>query len=123
MNFKTMLAIAAAAFSSAALAQQTVGFATLQRLRATDGTRHLPVIILSSRAAQEMAGRGFKADVMDYVVRADPGPSGLTWNIDDIFMKQAHYYGTQMLAKKQIRQLPDYTTFIDASFVKAIAAS
>ena len=31
----------------------------------------------------EMAGRGFKADVMDYVVRADPGPSGLTWNIDD----------------------------------------
>src|SRR3989440_3778130 len=30
MNFKTMLAIAAAAFSSAALAQQTVGFATLQ---------------------------------------------------------------------------------------------
>ena len=30
MNFKTMFAIAAAAFSSAALAQQTVGFATLQ---------------------------------------------------------------------------------------------
>jgi len=27
-----------------------------------------------------------------------------------------------MLAKKQIRQLPDYATFIDASFVKAIAA-
>ena len=47
----------------------------------------------------------------------------LTWNIDDKFMTQAHYYGTQMLAKKQIRQLPDYKTFIDASFVKAIAAS
>jgi len=62
---------------------EELGIATLQRLRATDGTRHLPVIILSSRAAQEMAGRGFKADVMDYVVRADPGPSGLTWNIDD----------------------------------------
>jgi NitT/TauT family transport system substrate-binding protein len=47
----------------------------------------------------------------------------LTWNIDALFLKQAHYYGTQMLAKKQIRQLPDYKTFIDPSFVKAIAAS
>ncbi len=47
----------------------------------------------------------------------------LTWNIDDKFMTQAHYYGTQMLAKKQIRQLPDYKTFIDPTFVKAIAAS
>lgn len=47
----------------------------------------------------------------------------LTWNIDDQFMKQAEYYGGQMLAKKQIRQLPDYKTFIDASFVKALAAS
>jgi NitT/TauT family transport system substrate-binding protein len=47
----------------------------------------------------------------------------LTWNIDDKFMTQAHYYGTQMLAKKQIRQLPDYKTFIDPRFVKAIAAS
>jgi NitT/TauT family transport system substrate-binding protein len=47
----------------------------------------------------------------------------LTWNIDALFLKEAHYYGTQMLAKKQIRQLPDYKTFIDPSFVKAIAAS
>jgi NitT/TauT family transport system substrate-binding protein len=45
----------------------------------------------------------------------------LTWNIDDLFLKQANYYGTQMLDKKQIRQLPDYKTFIDASFVKAVA--
>ncbi|WP_371423320.1 ABC transporter substrate-binding protein [Tardiphaga sp.] len=47
----------------------------------------------------------------------------LTWNIDDQFMKQAEYYGGQMLSKKQIRQLPDYKTFIDASFVKALAAT
>ncbi|ABD07540.1 Twin-arginine translocation pathway signal [Rhodopseudomonas palustris HaA2] len=47
----------------------------------------------------------------------------LTWNIDDLFLKQAQYYGAQMLAKKQIRQLPDYKTFIDPSFVKAISAS
>jgi NitT/TauT family transport system substrate-binding protein len=47
----------------------------------------------------------------------------LTWKIDDTFMKQAEYYGGQMLAKKQIRALPDYKTFIDADFVKALAAS
>lgn len=47
----------------------------------------------------------------------------LTWNIDDQFLKQAQYYGSQMLAKKQIRQEPDYKTFIDPSFVKALAAS
>lgn len=44
----------------------------------------------------------------------------LTWKIDDQFLTQAKYYGTQMLAKKQIRELPDYTKFIDPSFVKAI---
>ena len=44
----------------------------------------------------------------------------LTWKIDDLFLKQAEYYGSQMLSKKQIRQLPDYKTFIDASFVKSV---
>ncbi|MCD0421753.1 NrtA/SsuA/CpmA family ABC transporter substrate-binding protein [Rubrivivax sp. JA1024] len=47
----------------------------------------------------------------------------LTWNIDDTFLKQANYYGTQMLEKKQIRQLPDYKSFIDPSLVKAISGS
>jgi NitT/TauT family transport system substrate-binding protein len=46
----------------------------------------------------------------------------LTWEIDDLFLKQANYYGTQMLAKKQIRELPNYKTFIDPSFVKAVKA-
>jgi NitT/TauT family transport system substrate-binding protein len=45
----------------------------------------------------------------------------LTWDIDAPFLQRARYYGTQMLAKKQIRQLPDYNAFIDPSFVKAIA--
>jgi NitT/TauT family transport system substrate-binding protein len=58
----------------------------------------------------------------DSIEKAAPNVE-LTWNIDDKFLTQAHYYGTQMLAKKQIRQLPDYKTFIDPSFVRAIAAS
>ncbi len=56
-------------------------FATLRQLRATAGTRNLPVIILSNQGAGEMAGRGFKADLLDYVVRADAGPNGLAWNL------------------------------------------
>jgi DNA-binding response OmpR family regulator len=58
------------------------GLATLQRLRATDSTRNLPVIILSNQGAREMAGHGFKAHLLDYVVRADPGPNALTWNVE-----------------------------------------
>lgn len=58
------------------------GLATLRELRATAGTRHVPVIILSNQGANEMAGRGFKADLLDYVVRADPGPYGLNWNLE-----------------------------------------
>lgn len=46
----------------------------------------------------------------------------LTWKIDDLFLEQARYYGTQMLDKKQIRDLPDYDTFIVSDFVKKIQA-
>lgn len=61
---------------------EDLGFATLERLRATDSARHVPVIILSRRGSHDLAGRGFKADALDYVVRADPGPSGLAWNLE-----------------------------------------
>lgn len=44
----------------------------------------------------------------------------LTWRIDDEWVKRAKYYGAQMLDKKQIRQLPDYSTFINTSFVKSL---
>lgn len=40
----------------------------------------------------------------------------LTWKIDADWTKRAQYYGAQMLDKKQIRKLPDYSTFINASF-------
>lgn len=44
----------------------------------------------------------------------------LTWKLDDDWVKRAKYYGSQMLDKKQIRQLPDYGTFIDTSFNQAV---
>jgi DNA-binding response OmpR family regulator len=69
---------------------EDVGFATLQRLRTADGTREVPVIILSSRGPHDLAGRGFKPDALDYVVRADPGPSGLAWSLEDWARPQAN---------------------------------
>jgi NitT/TauT family transport system substrate-binding protein len=45
----------------------------------------------------------------------------LTWNTDADWVTRARYYGSQMLDKKQIRQLPDYTKFINTSFVAELA--
>ena len=56
---------------------------------------------------------GQKRDSIDKAI----GNVELTWKIDDVFLKQAHYYGTQMLEMKQIRALPDYNSFINPSFV------
>lgn len=44
----------------------------------------------------------------------------LTWKIDEDWAKRARYYGAQMLDKKQIRQLPDYGSFINTSFVQQL---
>lgn len=44
----------------------------------------------------------------------------LTWRIDDDWVTRAKYYGAQMLDKKQIRQLPDYASFINTSFIKSL---
>ena len=45
----------------------------------------------------------------------------LTWNTDADWVMRAKYYGSQMLDKKQIRQLPDYAKFINTSFVAELA--
>ena len=59
---------------------------------------------------------GQKRDSVDKAI----GNVELTWKIDDQFLKQAHYYGAQMLEMKQIRALPDYTKFINPTFVAAM---
>jgi len=46
----------------------------------------------------------------------------LTWRIDDQFVTQARYYGTQMLARKQIRALPDYNRFIPTTALSSLSA-
>ncbi|HEV2013958.1 MAG TPA: response regulator [Candidatus Dormibacteraeota bacterium] len=59
------------------------GINLLRALRAGEATRDVPVIILSDHRPQEMASRGFTADAMDYVVRADAALASVTRNLDD----------------------------------------
>ncbi len=40
----------------------------------------------------------------------------LTWKIDDEWVERSKYYGSLMLERKQIRKLPDYSTFIVTDF-------
>lgn len=59
------------------------GMATLRALRTAPSTQNLPIIILSSLHAEELAATGFKADVMDYVVHSDLTLTSLSRKIEE----------------------------------------
>jgi NitT/TauT family transport system substrate-binding protein len=46
----------------------------------------------------------------------------LTWKIDAEFIKHAHAYAQLMYEKKQIRELPNFDTFITTKFMPAAVA-
>jgi NitT/TauT family transport system substrate-binding protein len=47
----------------------------------------------------------------------------LTWKIDADFVSHAKAYAQLMLEKKQIRQLPDFTKFVNGGFMPAAAVA
>ena len=47
----------------------------------------------------------------------------LNWQMTPVMIAQAKTYAEQMLALKQIRQLPDFTTFFDSKFSDQVAGS
>jgi DNA-binding response OmpR family regulator len=59
------------------------GIEMLHALRDGATTRDIPVIILSDHRPEEMASRGFSANVMDYVVRANVALTSLTETVED----------------------------------------
>jgi DNA-binding response OmpR family regulator len=59
------------------------GIEMLQALRDGEPTKDVPVIILSDRRPEEMVSRGFTANVMDYVVRANVALTSLTDNVEE----------------------------------------
>jgi NitT/TauT family transport system substrate-binding protein len=46
-----------------------------------------------------------------------------TWKLDETVLKQAKTYAEQMLVLKQIRQLPNFETFLNPSFSSAAASA
>lgn len=54
----------------------------LSTLRELPATQRVPVIILASQHAHELAALGFKTDVLDYVVQADLTLSSLSRDLD-----------------------------------------
>jgi DNA-binding response OmpR family regulator len=59
------------------------GIEMLHALREGEPTKDVPVIILSDRRPEEMVSRGFTANVMDYVVRANVALTSLTDNVEE----------------------------------------
>jgi PleD family two-component response regulator len=55
----------------------------LHALRDGAATRDTPIIILSDHRPEEMASRGFSANVMDYVVRANVALTSLTETVEE----------------------------------------
>src|ERR1700681_2187284 len=54
------------------------GIEMIHAWRDAEPTKEVPVIILSDRRPEEMVSRGFTANVMDYVVRANVALTSLT---------------------------------------------
>ena len=63
-----------------------------------------------------VAKPGQKPDAIAYSV---PNVE-LTWRFGATEIKEAETYAEHMLALKQIKQLPDFTTFFDTHFVEAM---
>jgi two-component system phosphate regulon response regulator PhoB len=59
------------------------GIELLHTLRDGATTRDIPVIILSDHRPEEMATRGFSANVRDYVVRANVALTSLTETVEE----------------------------------------
>ena len=63
--------------------REEVGIEMLRSLRTSEVTRDVPVIILSDHRPDEMASRGFAADMKDYVVRANLALTSMSDSVDD----------------------------------------
>ena len=80
--------------------------------KATDYMRANPDVW----AAEVASKYGFRDDSLKLAIENIE----LRWHIDDAYLAQTAVLGQQQLALAQIRQEPDYSEFIDVSFVRAI---
>ncbi len=57
---------------------QMGGLEVLERLRAAEATRHVPVIILTNFSDQELVDRGMALGAQEYLIKAHTTPARLT---------------------------------------------
>ena len=58
------------------------GFEVLERLRSDEGTRHIPVIILTNYGEPELRGRGLKLGALEFLVKSDTTPAQLSESVE-----------------------------------------
>ncbi len=58
------------------------GLAVLERLRATEATRHIPVVILSNYSERELVERGLKLGALEYLVKSQTTPARLAGGVE-----------------------------------------
>ena len=58
------------------------GFAVLERLRGTDRTKDIPVIILSNYGERELVDRGLKLGALEYLIKSQTTPANLSRGVE-----------------------------------------
>jgi CheY-like chemotaxis protein len=58
------------------------GFAVLERLRGNEGTRHIPVVILSNYGERELVERGLKLGALEYLIKSQTTPANLSRGVE-----------------------------------------
>jgi CheY-like chemotaxis protein len=58
------------------------GFAVLERLRTTDRTSEIPVIILSNYGERELVDRGLRLGALEYLIKSQTTPANLSRGVE-----------------------------------------
>jgi DNA-binding response OmpR family regulator len=59
------------------------GLTFLERLRASDRTRNLPVVIVSNYSEEELVARGLQLGALDYLIKSQTTPGQLSQGVRD----------------------------------------
>ena len=59
------------------------GFGVLEKLRACEETRHVPVVILSNYGEQDLVERGLELGALDYLIKSQTTPALLSRSVEN----------------------------------------
>jgi DNA-binding response OmpR family regulator len=58
------------------------GFAVLEGLRSNEGTKQIPVVILSNYGERELVERGLKLGALEYLIKSQTTPANLSRGVE-----------------------------------------